>query len=234
MAKTKISRKKLLSEPDEFLSLSQRIWYWVHENQTRTAGIAAGAAAVVLLIFLGMKLAQRSHAARVNDLARSVERYLAVKEGAVLAEVPRELEDFAKKHAGNTEGRLARYFLGGCLAGQGDYSRSAEAFLLVEKAATSRSDLGLLARAAQGYLALVRGEDNSALEAFQKLLEEKGVAVPRAQLKIQIGMILEKKARVAEARRIFQDVAQAFPQSAWSAKAEERLRLLDKQGKSAL
>ena len=33
MARDKISRKKLLQEPDEFLSLSQRVWLWVHENQ---------------------------------------------------------------------------------------------------------------------------------------------------------------------------------------------------------
>ena len=37
MSRETISRKKLLQEPDEFLSLSQRVWLWVHENRQRRA-----------------------------------------------------------------------------------------------------------------------------------------------------------------------------------------------------
>ena len=45
MSQGKISRKKLLQEPDEFLSGSQKVWLWVHENKDKAGMIAGGIAA---------------------------------------------------------------------------------------------------------------------------------------------------------------------------------------------
>ena len=58
--------------------------------------------------------------------------------------------------------------------------------------------------------------------------------MPRAQIQMEIGMILERKGKAAEARRTYQDVAQTFPDGSWSAKARERLRLIDDQMKTSL
>ena len=67
MARVKISRKKLIQEPDEFLSLSQRVWLWVHDNRDKAGMIAGGVAAAVLLAvgvnaYLDRSSGQRSSA----------------------------------------------------------------------------------------------------------------------------------------------------------------------------
>ena len=91
MARVKISRKKLLQEPDEFLSLSQRVWLWVHENQGRTAAIVGGVAAAALLAVGAKAFVQYRAEARVNEVALTVERYLAPKEGAPVPDVSRDI-----------------------------------------------------------------------------------------------------------------------------------------------
>ena len=60
----KVARKKLLQEPDEFLSLSQRVILWAHENRTRALAIAGGAAAVLLVAVLAKALVERSREQR--------------------------------------------------------------------------------------------------------------------------------------------------------------------------
>ena len=64
MAKIKAARKKELQEPDEFLSLSQRVWVWLHENRDRAAMAAAGLAAVVLIAVGAKAYFERSRSQR--------------------------------------------------------------------------------------------------------------------------------------------------------------------------
>ena len=74
MSQVKISRKKLLQEPDEFLSLSQQVWVWVHENRDKT-GMIAGGIAVAVLLAVGVKAyIDRSSGQRSNAVAAAVAR----------------------------------------------------------------------------------------------------------------------------------------------------------------
>jgi len=233
MARVKISRKKLIQEPDEFLSLSQRVWLWVHDNQGRAAAIAGGAVAAVLLVVLVAALVKSSRNARVEAVATVMDRYLSPKEGEAVPDVSGDLTGLAQKYAGDTEGALAQYFLGGYHGVKGDYARSAEAFAQVEKNAPAGTGLGTLARVAEGYLALARGESDRALEDFQKLVQDTGAVVPRAQLHLEIGAILEQKGRLTDARRVYEEVSQAYPDSSWQTKAKERLRSVGERMKAA-
>jgi hypothetical protein len=233
MARVKISRKKLVQEPDEFLSLSQRVWLWVHDNQGRAAAIAGGAVGAVLLVVLVSSLVQSSRNARVEEVARVMDRYLAPKDGAPVPDVSRDFADLAQKYAGDTEGVLARYFLGAYHGAKGDYARAGEAFAEVGKNAPAGTGLGTLARVAEGYVALARGESDRALEDFQKLVQDKGAVVPRAQLQMEIGALLEQKGRLADARRVYEEVSQANPDSTWHTKAKERLRAVTERMKAA-
>lgn len=236
MSGYKQSRKQLLEEPDEFLSLSQKVWLWAHENQGRAAAIVGGVAAVLLIGILGREYVQRGRERRAAELARAVDRYLGFKDGApVPADVPRQLEELAARESGSVDGAVARYFAAGALATQGEAAKAAGAFDQVARDPGGKggADLAPLARLAQGYLALAGGDADGALARFEELLKAPGTVVPRAQLKMEIAAILEKKGRTGEARDIYAEVEKSFPDGSFAAKAKERLRLLDERGKTA-
>lgn len=233
MAKIKISRKKLLQEPDEFLSASQKTWLWVHENQKRAGAIAGAIVGVLVIAVLAKSLIQGSREKRAAAVGAAVERYVASRSAAAPpADVAKELADLAAKHGSSHEGTIVRYFQGGTLAAQGDTAKAAELFGGIAKDPKA-GDLATLSKVALAYLDLARGDADAALAAFEALLADSGAAVPRAQIQMEVGAILERKGRLADARRTFQAVAEAHAEGTFGELAKARLAALAEREKSA-
>ncbi len=233
MSREKISRKKLLQEPDEFLSLSQQIWLWAHENRRKTAMFAGGVAAVVLLAVGVKAYVERSHGQRATAVATAVARYTQAPAGAIPADLRQELGTLAERYGGSPEGDVARFFLAGAYAAAGETEKARQAYTALAGGAQRQSELAMLARQALAYLDLGSGATDAALTAFQELLKTQGGAVARAQIMLEIAAIHEKKGRPAEARRVYQDLLAEHPDGSWTATAKDRLRLLAELGPSA-
>ena len=233
MSQVKISRKKLLQEPDEFLSLSQQVWVWVHENRDKT-GMIAGGIAVAVLLAVGVKAyVDRSSGQRSNAVAAAVARYTQAPGGALPAELRQELATLADRYAGSPEGAVARFFQAGALATAGETEKARQLYTTLAAPGSQQGDLSLLARQALAYLDLAAGSVDAALTAFQDLLKVQGGAVARAQIMLEIAAIHEKQGRAAEARRVYQDILAGHPDGSWVAAAKERLRLLAELSPSA-
>jgi tetratricopeptide (TPR) repeat protein len=233
MATDKISRKKLLQEPDEFLSLSQRIWLWVHENQQKSGAIAGGIAALILL-GVGVKAyTEHSHGRRATELAAAVARYTQSPGGAIPADLQHEFSALADRHAGSPEGAVARFFQGGAHAAAGEAEKARQVYTALAAPGAATADLALLARQALAYLDLASGNTDAALAAFQQLLTQREGAVARAQIMLEIAGIHEKKGRAAEARRVYQEILADHADGSWAATAKERLRVLAELGPPA-
>jgi len=231
MSREKISRKKLLQEPDEFLSLSQRVWLWVHENQKMSGMIAGGIVAVVLLA-VGVKgYVDRSHGQRSTAVAAAVARYNQAPGGAIPADLRQELGALADRYAGSPEGAVARFFQAGALAAAGETDKARQIYTALAAApGEQQADLALLARQSLAYLDLAGGAVDAALTKFQELLKVSGGAVARAQIMMEIAAIHEKQGRAAEARRVYQDILAEHPDGSWAAPAKDRLRQLAERG----
>jgi len=226
MSREKISRKKLLQEPDEFLSLSQRVWLWVHENREKTGMIAGGIAAAILLAVGAKAYSDRSHGKRSTAVAAAVARYTQTPGGAVPADLRQELAALADRYAGSPEGAVARFFQAGALAAAGETGQAREVYTTLAAPGAQQGDLALLARQAVAYLDLAGGAVDTALASFQELLKAQGGAIARAQIMLEIAAIHEKQGRAAEARRVYQDILAEHPEGSWAVMAKDRLRLL--------
>jgi len=233
MSQEKIARKKLLQEPDEFLSGSQKIWLWVHENRDK-AGMIAGGLAAAILLAVGVKAyVDRSSGQRSNSVAAAVARYTKAADGAIPADLRQDLSILADRYAGSPEGDVARYFQAGALASAGENEKARQIYTTLAAPGARQGDLALLARQALAYIDLAGGSVDAALTAFQDLLKAQGGAVARAQIMLEIAAIHEKQGRAAEARRIYQAVLAEHPDGSWVSTAKDRLQLLAEMSPSA-
>jgi TolA-binding protein len=233
MSQSSVSRKKLLQEPDEFLSLSQRVWLWVHDHRDKTLLVGGGILAAVLLAVSIKAYVERSHEKRAAALAAAVARLTQSADGTVPADVRNELAGLAERYAGAPEGEVARYFQAGALAGSGETEQARQIYTTLASAATKSPEIATLSRIALAYLDLARGADEPAKAAFEALLKTEGAALPRAQIMMEIAGIHEKQGRAAEARKIYQDLIADHPDGSWAATAKERLRALAGRGPAA-
>ncbi len=219
MTSDKISRKKLLEEPDEFLSLTQRAWGWATENRSKAIAAVGAVVALVLAGVAGVTLAERSRAARSQELAEAVESYRGGEGGAAAG----RLEALADRLGSSPQGAVARYFAAGALAAAGERERAAAAYESSAAQAGAESDLAPLASLAAAYLALEAGDEEGAEKAFRGLLAREGAVVPRAALKLELAGIAERAGRADEARQLLEEVLEENPDSQLGAAARQRL-----------
>ncbi len=233
MSQEKVSRKKLLQEPDEFLSLSQHVWLWVHENR-QTAGMILGGIVVAVLLVVGVKgYIERSHGQRSTAVAAAVARYAQAPAGVIPADLRQDLSILADRYAGSPEGAVARFFQAAALASAGETEKARGIYTTLAAPGAQDADLALLARQSLAYLDLAGGKVDAALAAFQDLLKAQGGVVARAQVMLEIAAIHERKGRIAEARRVYQDILAEHPDGSWAATAKDRLRLIAEMAPSA-
>jgi TolA-binding protein len=226
MSQEKISRKKLLQEPDEFLSRSQQAWLWVHGNQ-KLAGIVTGAIVATLLVAVGVKgYIERSQQQRADALAEAVGKYAQAAGGAIPADLQHEMAGLAERYAGSAEGSVARYLQAGALAAAGELEQARQIYATLSAPGAKNGDLASFSRVALAYLDLAGGATDAALKSFQELLKTEGTAVPRAQIMMDVASIHERQGRAAEARRTYEELLAEHPDGSWAAPAKERLRLL--------
>lgn len=223
------SRKQSLKEPDDFISTSQHLWHWVEEHRSRAGAIAGAVVAAILIAVVAKALVERSRESRAAAVSAAVARFGQATEGKIPSDLLPELSGLAKKYAGSPAGSVARFAEAGALAAGGDVERARQGYRELS-AAQRGGELAALAGVALAYLDLAQGRDDAALAAFQKLLEDKGAALPRAQILMEIGALHEKRGKVAEALEVYSEVGASHPDGSWAAEAKERARALS--GKS--
>jgi len=233
MSQAKVSRKKLLQEPDEFLSLSQRVWLWVHEHRNLSIMVGGGLLAAVLIAVSIKAYVESSREKRAEALATAVAHLAQAPEGKVSTDVRNELAGLAERYAGASEGEVARYFLAGALAASGESETARGMYKTLASNATKNPEIAMGARIALAYLELAGGANEAALTAFEALLKTEGAAIPRAQIMLEIAGIHEKQGRVADATRVYQALVAEHPDGSWVDTAKERLRSLAGRGPAA-
>ena len=226
------SRKKLLNEPDEFISTSQHVWLWVTGHRTRAAAIAGGVVGAILLAVAVKAFIDHSRQSRSESVSAAVTRYGNAADGKPRADLLPELSGLAKKYAGAPEGKVARFFEAGALDASGDTDKAREAYRELA-AAKDAGELAPLAGVALAYLELAQGKDDAALASFKSLLEAKDAAIPRAQIMLEIATLHEKRGKTAEALEVYRELVASHPDGSWSAEVKERLRALAGSGPAA-
>ena len=224
MAKNRITRKQLLKEPDEFLTISGKLIAWAKDH-TRTV-IWAGAALLVVVIGLSSYVyihKRQANAAEIM-LGQAVAKYQSVLETkdavAALAAVKGDFDTLIASYGHLPGGRLGNLIYGHlCLAGQ-DYDAAIIHYNVALSYYGAESDLGNIILNGLGTAYLQKGEYPQAVEQFKKLVANSS-SVLKDNALFNLGHLYKQLGQAEESQKAYRQLSADFPQSMYATLAGE-------------
>jgi tetratricopeptide (TPR) repeat protein len=235
MAKKKrISRKQLLKEPDEFLTLSARALRFASENRKQLSYVLAGLVGAVLigaLVGYFLNLSQR-RAYRVFD--EGLSHYLAQVSGRETASDQQEIakEKFAQtieRHSSTRAAELSLPLYGNMLYEAGSYDKAIEVYGQALDAFPEEQEMEKLVWNGLGYACEGKGEYRAALEWFTRIADAEGPFL-KADAYFNLGRMYEAMGKEQDAREAYQRLVEAFPDAVHFRIAKEKVQRLQKEG----
>ncbi len=226
----RIRRKELLKQEDAFTEAGHDAQEWIEKHWRRVALVAGIAFAVVLIFALWTWWVDHQEAVAGSFLTQGLEAYHppAVPGAKGPAPAPRYAEalalfEKAERAAGSRPmAGVAAFYRGAALHHLG---RNAEAIPILEGIA-ARGDTGGLDDSAAlvlGETLVADGKLERAAEVFDRLSKKAGATVAPELALLRLAEVRQAQGKTDEARRIWKDVADRFPQSPAASEARERM-----------
>jgi len=224
--KKKVSRKKLLKEPDEFLTLSARLFQFVVKHKYQMLATLGG---VILIVLAVSGWSYHSHQ-RANEslaqLQKSWNRYETLRNGKdkdpVLAfqEVRAEFEQLIADSGDKPGGKMARViFADICFdAGEADKAIALYKSALEDFTQPFYRDQILNGL---GYAYEAKKEYNTALEYFEKISVGSD-PVLKAEALFNMGRLYAALGNAEKSQQAYQKIVADSPQSFYAELAKER------------
>lgn len=227
--KTRVTRKQLLKEPDEFLTSSARAIRFVSDNQRPVFGIAIGVA-VVLLAFAGFQyfssLSERRACAmfeqgRLNYLAEiSGNKTTLAKEQAA-----EQFEEVIRKYPSTNAARFSLLVYADMSYHRSDYQKAIELYKKAFSAFSGEDAIQKLILNGLAHTYEAKKDYKSAAEYFQKITDAQDEFM-KGDAYYNLGRMTEAINHPEKALEAYNKVLQGHPDSVgfWIAK-EKALRL---------
>ena len=234
MAKKKrVSRKKLLKEPDEFLTVSARALQFAAENRKQLSYVLIGLLVVVLagaLIGYFLNLSQR-RAYRVFD--EGLSHYVAQVSGGETSSQFQEMakEKFAEaieNHSSTRAAELSLPLYGNLHYEAGSYDKAIELYRQALEAFPGEEGMEKLIWNGLAYAYEGKGEYKAAAEWFEKIADSESGFL-KADAYFNLGRMYEAMGKGQEAREAYQRLVEAFPNAVHFRIAKEKVQRLQGQ-----
>lgn len=217
-----------LKQPDRFQSLTLRIYNFILENR-RQAYIASGAAALVIIIALGLYFYHlRYESKAAGQYAEAYASYRSVdtaeEEGRdALMMAAAKYEQLVENYSRSKPARLALYNLGNIYYSLGEYEQAVEAYTTYLQKGSKRNMLKPLAAYGLGYSYEALGEFDKAIEAFLQAVDDASGLHFKIINYANLGRIYEKMNDVEQAVQYFEKVYEADTDPLLAALAARRI-----------
>jgi tetratricopeptide (TPR) repeat protein len=219
MAKNRVSRKRMLNEPDEFISTANRVVQWAREN-SRPLIIGSCvflAVAVLLSIFSYYRHAQAD--AAESRLGQVLAKYQTALDAgdptAALAAVRGDFEELSESYGNTPAGRLGEVIYGNISVAGQDYD---DAVLLYEKSLASfgiESSLGNVILNGLGTAYQQKGDYNRAVSYYKQIADGSGTLLKDAAL-FNLARLYGQLGQFEERRSASERLKAEFPQSMYA------------------
>ncbi|MGD9124345.1 MAG: tetratricopeptide repeat protein [Desulfarculaceae bacterium] len=223
----KIDRKKLLKEPDEFLTFSDRAFRWAKQN-LKLVIVSVSAVVLILAVVLGIRAYQQYRAKAASEaLAPAFNLYLntvatAGEDSKQIKAAADSLSQVTSTYSTTTSGLQARLALGSLLLEQEKFKKAEKTF----RGLSEEPDLApeLLPLAWRGLAQALEGQNKptAAAEAFQEAARLSGPSLARMS-RLDQARVLAAAGDKSRAAQIYRDLLTKAPGTPSARAAREGL-----------
>ncbi len=226
MAKTKVSRKELLKEPDTVLTFSRRLFAFAYANRVQLLS-GLGVLLALTLIVSGVQFYGERQEKRAFDGLRSGrEQYQeALRDGApaeAYQAVRSHFESLISEYGNKDGGKLARLVFADMALEADDFD--AAAALYQEALADFGEESSLRNQALSGlaYAHEGKGEPEAAVEHFERIVAGNG-AYLKSDALFQLGRLYEEQGQMEKSTETYERLLEEFPDFVYADLVQERL-----------
>ncbi|MBW2107532.1 MAG: tetratricopeptide repeat protein [Deltaproteobacteria bacterium] len=232
MAKKKrITRKELLKEPDEFLTLSSKIIRFAQNNQKQMSYVGIGVVVLLLGFFAYRYMSSLSERRAYALFEEGFSHYMAQSFGqAQHTPDPVSRDKFIQvleKYSSTKAARLTEPLLADTYAKTGDYDKAIELYNKALEDFPEEPGLRAIFWNGLGYALEGKKDYKAAAEAFRRITTLQGDFL-KAEAYFNLGRMYELMGDKEKASAAFKQVADAYPDSMHGAMAKEKVAQLNR------
>lgn len=213
--KKKISKKELLKKPDEFISFSNRAYFWVRDHSRSVIGIGGGVVLLLLLYF-----GYSSYEQRQERQAR--EKYYSAQEITDPGEQLRKLEEVLQQYPRTHHAHLARIAAGHLYFQKKDYTRAVASYQSALDRGKFPPDVRSLILENIAYAYEQKGDLERAASVFSRLSGEEAAPVKEEAL-LHLARVYQKMGKTQEAKAAYQNFINRYPKSPFAPLVKDKL-----------
>ncbi len=225
MAKKKITRKQLLKEPDEFLTLSTRLFRFVMENRGRVGVVMGGLLALAVAIAGFQYYQYRMGNRAFQELAEVRDRYAAAvadrNEADAYEAVKGDLKTLIDRHGGREAGRVARLTLANYAYDAGAPETAISLYEAALPDFSSRPGLRNLVLGGLAYAQEAVGNLSKAVNYFERITSDDN-PVLRGEAYYHLGRLYEELGEADKSRTAYQTVVDDYGDSVYADLARDK------------
>ena len=251
MARRKRITRKQLKQPDEFITLSVRIFNYSKENLS-TILKSIGAVMLVLIIAAGWITYKRNEELKANiRFYRGMEIYLAAKEQQAKESEPSEnsvstfpegadikenytlalgkFERVVHKYPGTKVARLALLYAGHSAFAIGDMERAIEFYQRYFKEGGQDPIIDLIVQEDLAHAQEQAGKFEEAIDTYQQIIDTAPSDSQKAQAMLGVARSSEKLGRTSEVISLYETILSDYPDIKEAPLIKARLNILRSQ-----
>ncbi len=223
--KKKVSRKKLLKEPDEFITFSGKLIQFAMQNKTQIT-YAVGIVVALLVIIAGLRgLSIRSENKASALLDRAVTKYdTSIKAQEAKNAYQSVSEDFhaiINQYGSKESGKLARVIFANICFDAGEYNKAIELYEKSLKNFEHHPTIYNLILSGLGYAHEQLKENQRAASYFEKIVA-RDEQILRDEALFNLGVLYNKLGEKEKSDKAFNQIISDFPESMYIDIVKER------------
>lgn len=226
--KIKIDSKRQLKEPDEFVSIMERVFSFGKEN-LRYLVITLAVLLAIAIAYAAFIIKARIDDDKAGRLEYDASRYYfgsgREKTGQDLKKAVDIYQKIVTDYKKSSSGPIAYYYLGNVHIELKEYDAAIRAYKGFIERYPNRRDLIPLVYQRLGYAYLAKGDNQNALDSFNRAAGLE-YAKNRDQSLFESGRILEMMGKKDEAIKKYEEIVKNFPSSIYTAEAQVKMKAL--------
>ena len=230
MARKKVTRKQLLKEPDEFLTLSAKTIQWARANSRRLSWTLA-AILLVAIVFSAMRFFSARAEAKslvLYDQQKTAYQKILKEDGTpqkAWEQLKPSLEDIIRKYSGKNGAKMATIFFGDISYRAGKYDEAVKRYLQAMDDYRDEPVIHDLIVISLAY-AYAGKKDTPAAEKYFRQIVEGPRPVLKPEALLNLAALYAQSGKPEKEKAALQKIVAEYDNSVYAPVAREKLALL--------